>query len=74
MWRQEPPSADQICAAEVWCDALLVEGVDAGSSHRAYIRALNTARQAAERHAGPSAFQQRATEDDARRKPAWAPA
>jgi hypothetical protein len=50
-------------ATEVWCDALLVEGVDAGAARRAYIRALNTARQAAERNAGPSPLRQRQFED-----------
>ncbi len=50
--RQEPaPSEDLLgdAAAETWCDALLVEGGDRAATHRARIRALNTARQAAER-------------------------
>ncbi len=50
--RQEPPpSEDPLgdAAAEAWCDALLVEGGDRAATHRAHIRALNAARQAAER-------------------------
>jgi len=50
--RQEPPpSEDPLgdAAAETWCDALLVEGGDRAAARRAHIRALNTARQAAER-------------------------
>ena len=63
VWRQEPPSADQMVPDEVWCDALLVEGVDAGAARRAHIRALNAARQAAEREPGPSQLQSRRFED-----------
>jgi hypothetical protein len=55
VWRQEPPPADQVRRREEsLCDGLLVHGVDAGALHRARIRALNAARQAAERGATPS--------------------
>jgi len=47
--RQEPPQEPLGGAPEPWCDALLVAGQDRAAAHRAHIRALNTARQAAER-------------------------
>jgi hypothetical protein len=46
--RQEPPPTDHLPPDDVLCDGLLVEGIDAGAAHRARIRALNAARQAAE--------------------------
>jgi len=47
--RQEPPQEPLGGGPEPWCDALLVAGEDRAAAHRAHIRALNTARQAAER-------------------------
>ncbi len=47
--RQEPPPEPLGGAPEPWCDALLVAGQDRAAAHRAHIRALNAARQAAER-------------------------
>jgi hypothetical protein len=51
MRRQDPPPADSQLPDNVWCDGLLVAGVDAAAPWRARIRALNTARQAMERPA-----------------------
>jgi len=47
--RQEPPQEPLGGTPEPWCDALLVAGQDRAAAHRAHIRALNAARQAAER-------------------------
>jgi hypothetical protein len=48
--RHEPPPEDRLPPDEHFLvDGLLVEGVDTGAARRARIRALNAARQAAER-------------------------
>ena len=50
--RQEPPTTEELLGspgAEPWCDGLLVEGQDRAAARRAQIRAMNAARQAAER-------------------------
>ncbi len=60
--RQEPPQEPLGGAPEPWCDALLVAGQDRAAAHRAHIRALNTARQAAER--ASAARPRRSAEDD----------